>query len=61
MRQEMERLSASEKAATEEISQLKVGLCHEVTTRSCRKGKLARVREELVKKDSEMLEKESEL
>ena len=59
LRREMERLSTAGKMATEEISQLKVGLCHEVTTCSCREGKLARVREEL-KKGSEILE-DSEL
>ena len=60
-------LSAARKAATEEINQLKVDLCREVTARSSREEELARLREELAwlgeelgKNGSEML-KDSEL
>ena len=57
----MEGLSAAGKTTIEEISQLKVNLCHEVTARSSWEEKLARLREELRKKGWEMLEKDSEL
>ena len=43
---------------TEEISQLKVDLCCEVTARSSREEELARLREQLGKKGSEMLDSE---
>ena len=46
---------------TEEICQLKVDLCREVTTCSSREEELARLREELGKKSSEVLERDSEL
>ena len=57
----MERLSVAGKTVTEEISQLKVDLCRKVTAHSCWKEELARVREDLGKKSSEMLEKVSKL
>jgi len=46
---------------TEEISQLNVDLCYEVTACSHQEEELTRLREELGKKSSEMLEKDSEL
>ena len=41
LRRRMEELSVAGKAATEEISWLKVDLCHEVTARSSREEELA--------------------
>ena len=61
LRREMEGLSVAGKTVTKEISQLKVDLCREVTARSSREEELARLREELGKKGSNMLEKNSEL
>jgi len=52
----MEGLDAARKTTTEEICQLKVDLCREVTARSTREEDLVRLREELGKKGSEMLE-----
>ena len=49
LRREMEGLIITGKMATEEINQLKVDLCREVTARSSREEKLARLREELGK------------
>ena len=57
----MEGLSVVGKIMTEEIYQLKVDLCHEVTARSRQEEELARFRKELGKKGSEMLEKDSDL
>ena len=58
--QKIEGLSIAGKTVTEEISQLKVDLRREVTTRSSWEEELVRLREELGKKGSEMLE-DSEL
>jgi len=58
--QKIEGLSVTGKTVTEEISQLKVDLRREVTARSSREEELARLKEELGKKGSEMLE-DSEL
>ena len=49
------------KMMTEEISQLKVKLCCEVTARSSWEEELTRLWEKLRKKGSEILEKDSEL
>ena len=57
----MEGLSVAGKIMTEEIYQLKVDLYHEVTARSRKEEELARLREELGKKGSEMLEKDFDL
>ena len=56
--QEMGSLSATGKTTTEEISQLKVDLCREVTAHSSQEEELARVRQKLGKKGLEMLEKD---
>jgi len=67
LRQGMEELSVAGKTATEEISQLKVDLYHEVVAHSSREEELVwlteelvRLREKLGKKGPEML-KDSEL
>jgi len=50
----MEKLSAAEKAATEEISQLKVNLCHEVASCSSQEKELVRLRKELARLEEEL-------
>jgi len=51
---EMKELSAAGKAATKEISQLKVNLCREVAACSSRKEELVRLREELAQLEEEL-------
>ena len=59
--QGMEKLSAAGKAATEEISRLKVDLSHEAVVRSSLEKELAQLSGELEKKGLKILKRDSEL
>ena len=54
----MEEFSAAEKAATEEISRLKIDLDHEVGVHLSREKELAQLRGKLEKIGSEMLKRD---
>ena len=57
----MEELSVAGRAVTEEISRLRVDFGHEVVAHSSREEELAQLRGELEKRGSEMLKRDSEL